>query len=61
MPARPAPPSEERDPDLAELLAEVRRIDVMSRRLVTDVMAGGWLSVFRGAGIEFDDKHRVRG
>jgi uncharacterized protein (DUF58 family) len=27
----------------------------MSRRLVTDVMAGGWLSVFRGAGIEFDE------
>lgn len=55
MPARPAPPSEDRDPDLAELLAEVRRIDVMSRRLVTDVMAGGYLSVFRGAGIEFDE------
>jgi len=47
--------TDDRDPDLAELLAEVRRIDVMSRRLVTDVMAGGYLSVFRGAGIEFDE------
>jgi len=42
------------DPGLAEILKEVRRIDVQSRRLVTNVMAGGYLSVFRGAGIEFD-------
>jgi len=46
---------EERDVDLAELLAEVRRIDVQSKRLVTDVMAGGYVSVFRGSGIEFDE------
>jgi uncharacterized protein (DUF58 family) len=32
----------------------VRRIEVQTRRLVRDVMAGGYLSVFRGAGIEFD-------
>ncbi len=44
----------ELDPDLAEILTEVRRIEVQSRRLVTNVMAGGYLSVFRGAGIEFD-------
>ncbi|MDA1195262.1 MAG: DUF58 domain-containing protein [Planctomycetota bacterium] len=41
------------DPRLDEILAEVRRIDVQARRLVTGVMAGGYLSVFRGAGIEF--------
>ena len=41
--------------ELQELLEEVRRIDVMSKRLVTDVMAGGYVSVFRGAGIEFDE------
>ena len=41
--------------DLAELLAEVRRIDVQSKRLVRDVMAGGYVSVFKGAGIEFDE------
>jgi len=46
-----------RDDELGELLEEVRRIDVMSRRLVNDVMAGGYMSAFRGAGLEFD---RVR-
>jgi len=40
--------------ELAELLEEVRRIDVQARRLVTDVMAGGYSSAFRGSGIEFD-------
>lgn len=44
----------ERD-DLAELLDEVRRIEILSRRLVNDVMAGGYHSVFRGGGIEFDE------
>ena len=43
------------DLGLAELLAEVRRIEVQSKRLVTDVMAGGYSSVFRGSGIEFDE------
>lgn len=46
---------EERDVSVAELLAEVRRIEVQSRRLATDVMAGGYSSVFRGAGVEFDE------
>jgi len=45
---------EERDDDLAELLAEVRRIDVQSHRLVDELIAGGYSSVFRGSGIEFD-------
>ena len=36
--------------DLAEVLAEVRRIEVQSNRLVRSVMAGGYASVFRGAG-----------
>lgn len=44
-----------RDEDLAALLAEVRRIDVQSRRLVTDVMSGAYHSVFRGAGLEFEE------
>ena len=38
-----------------ELLAQVRRIQVRTDRLVTDVMAGGYSSVFRGSGIEFDE------
>ena len=41
--------------DLKDVLAEVRRIEVQSKRLVTDVMAGGYASVFRGAGIAFDE------
>ncbi len=45
---------ETRDTELKELLEEVRRIEVLSHRLVTDVMAGSYSSVFRGAGLEFD-------
>jgi uncharacterized protein (DUF58 family) len=45
------------DRELSELLEEVRRIDVQAKRLVTEVMAGGYHTVFRGSGIEFD---RVR-
>ncbi|MAE75479.1 MAG: DUF58 domain-containing protein [Planctomycetes bacterium] len=40
--------------ELAELLEEVRRIEAQSSRLVAGVMAGGYSSVFRGSGIEFD-------
>jgi uncharacterized protein (DUF58 family) len=39
---------------LADVLDEVRRIDIQTRRLVTDVMAGNYLSVFRGSGLEFE-------
>ena len=38
-----------------EILAQVRRIQVRTNRMVTDVMAGGYTSVFRGSGIEFDE------
>lgn len=41
--------------ELAALLAEVRRIEVHGRRLAAGVMAGGYRSVFRGVGIEFDE------
>ncbi|MEQ8763717.1 MAG: DUF58 domain-containing protein [Planctomycetota bacterium] len=46
-----------RDPEvsLADVLREVRRIQVQSKRLVTGFMAGGYSSVFRGSGIEFDE------
>jgi len=46
---------QEGDVELSELLKEVRRIEVQSRRLVTSTFAGGYSSVFRGAGIEFDE------
>jgi len=45
---------DEREVELAELLAEVHRIDVMSHRLVTSMMAGGYTAAFRGSGLEFD-------
>jgi len=45
----------QRDAELSELLKEVRRIEVQSRRLAAGVMAGGYASVFRGAGLEFDE------
>ena len=38
-----------------ELIAQVRRIQVRTRRLVTDLLAGGYTSVFKGSGIEFDE------
>jgi uncharacterized protein (DUF58 family) len=49
------PPDEGHERELEELLKEVRRIDVQSRRLVAGAMAGGYLSVFRGSGIEFEE------
>ena len=48
-------PREAEETELAELLAEVRRIDVQSRRLVTAVLSGGYVSAFKGAGIEFEE------
>ena len=44
--------SEPTERELAELLEEVRRIDVQAKRLVKDVMAGGYSSVFRGSGMD---------
>ena len=38
-----------------EILAQVRRIQVRTTRLVNDVMVGGYTSTFRGTGIEFDE------
>lgn len=38
-----------------ELLDVVRRIEAQSQRLVSGVMAGGYKSVFRGSGIEFEE------
>lgn len=38
-----------------EILAQVRRIQVRTNRMVNDVMVGGYTSTFRGTGIEFDE------
>ncbi len=38
-----------------EVLAKVRRIEIMTNRMVTDVFAGQYHSVFKGRGMEFDE------
>lgn len=38
-----------------EILAQVRRIQIRTSRLVNDAMVGGYTSSFRGTGIEFDE------
>ena len=39
----------------AELLASVRRIEVRTNRLVTDMMVGAYLSHFKGRGMDFEE------
>ncbi|MBL8724738.1 MAG: DUF58 domain-containing protein [Planctomycetes bacterium] len=53
--SRPLPMPPPASEGLAVVLQEVRRIEAETRRLVTDVLAGGYRSTFRGAGIEFAD------
>ncbi len=38
-----------------ELVEQIKRIEVRSRQLVTNVLAGEYQSVFRGRGVEFDE------
>lgn len=38
-----------------ELLAEIRRIEIVTRKLVNQQMAGQYHSVFRGRGMSFDE------
>lgn len=38
-----------------ELIRKIRRIEIITSRLVNDVMAGEYHSVFKGKGIEFDE------
>jgi uncharacterized protein (DUF58 family) len=39
----------------ADLVQQVRRIQLVTGRQVADVMAGHYLSVFKGRGMEFDE------
>jgi len=39
----------------AELIQQVKRIQLVTGRQVADVMAGAYLSVFKGRGMEFDE------
>ena len=38
-----------------EILNKVRQVEVRTRRLVNDSLAGGYLSVFKGRGMNFDE------
>lgn len=38
-----------------DILQNIRRIEITTNRLVTDVFAGAYHSVFKGQGIEFDE------
>ena len=40
---------------LADILRQVRRIDLRTRRLVSSLTAGGYRSAFRGTGLEFEE------
>lgn len=42
-------------PALAEILRQVRLLEIHTRRLVTDVFGGEYSSVFKGRGMEFAD------
>jgi uncharacterized protein (DUF58 family) len=54
--ARTAPPhAPDAEETLADVLADVRRIELAPGRLVTDVLSGGFRSTFRGGGVEFSD------
>src|SRR5437868_3862757 len=39
----------------AEIVRQVRRIQVRTGRQVSDVLAGAYVSVFKGRGMEFDE------
>ena len=41
------------EPTEAQLLAQVRRLEIHARRLASTTLAGDYRSVFRGSGIEF--------
>jgi uncharacterized protein (DUF58 family) len=41
--------------DLSEILRKVRRIEIVTRRLVNDLFSGEYHSVFKGQGMEFDE------
>lgn len=45
----------QRDEASRELLAEIRQIEIYTRRLVSQQMAGQYQSVFKGRGMSFDE------
>ncbi|MEW6746406.1 MAG: DUF58 domain-containing protein [Planctomycetota bacterium] len=43
------------EPSLPEIIKKVRRIQIVANRVVSDLFAGEYHSVFRGRGMEFDE------
>lgn len=41
--------------DMREVLRKVRQVEIRTRRLVTDAMAGAYHSSFKGRGMDFED------
>jgi uncharacterized protein (DUF58 family) len=51
----PAPATSENDARLTRILKRVRRIELLTRGMVKEVLGGQYHSRFKGQGIEFDD------
>ena len=47
--------SQGHEPSTVEILRAVRRVQLRTRKAVTDMVAGGFASVFRGSGMEFEE------
>jgi len=47
-------------PELLENAADVRRLEIMTRRIVNNVMAGEYHSAFKGQGMEFNEVREYR-
>lgn len=47
-------------PDLLESAADVRKLEIMTRRIVNNVMAGEYHSAFKGQGMEFNEVREYR-
>ena len=52
---RAAEPESPAGVSTAELLARVRHIEIRTRKLVTEALAGAYLSTFKGQGMEFSE------
>ena len=46
---------ETRGRDVAEIIRKVKHVQIVANRVVNDFMAGEYLSVFKGRGMEFDE------
>jgi uncharacterized protein (DUF58 family) len=55
MPSKSPEPDDPGRDATRELLAKVRKIEIHTRRLVTDLFSGEYHSSFRGQGMEFDE------